>query len=210
MRICSKQLKYLYLERETKKLFKNYLANFRNNREGFEKCGIIYKGGILLHGKPGCGKTSCITAIGTYLQKDIYYMDLKNYSCNEELDQALTSIKKQVKNGAVVVFEDIDCMSTVVLKNRDISDNSFTLSALLDILDGGSAPENFIFVITTNYREKLDEALIRPGRMDIALEIKFCNRYQLSKIYKNIYEKPLAEKYINSFPEYKFKCNRMF
>ena len=50
----------------------------------------------------------------------------------------------------------------------------------------------------------MDTALIRPGRMDISIEIKQCNRYQLRKAYKSIYDIDLPEEFIKAFPEYKY------
>jgi mitochondrial chaperone BCS1 len=47
--------------------------------------------------------------------------------------------------------------------------NGVTLSGLLNVLDGFYAPSNVLFVMTTNHIEVLDEALLRPGRIDYRL-----------------------------------------
>ena len=71
----------------------------------------------------------------------------------------------------------------------------------MNVLDGSMCPENVIFIMTTNYPEKLDKALIRPGRIDMNIELKKCSRYQLAQIYKDIYSKMLPEPYLNRFRE---------
>ena len=39
---------------------------------------------VLLSGPPGTGKSSTIDVVGSYLEKDIYYINLKNVSCDEK------------------------------------------------------------------------------------------------------------------------------
>lgn len=54
----------------------------------------------------------------------------------------------------------------------DELDNTIGLASVLNTIDGIGAPTNTIFIFTTNHIEKLDPALIRPGRIDLKLEIK--------------------------------------
>ena len=237
-----KPLQHLYLQKYYKTLLENYLKNFKNNRELYEKMGIPYKGGIILSGSPGCGKSSAILAIATYLNKDIYYLDLGKIKTNKELKISIDFVKTSSHNGGVIIFEDIDCMTDIV-KCRSgklgynlslVSNNTYTamptientlsnisvepsitktintqnddlsLSFLLNILDGTMAPENIIFIMTTNHREILDPALIRPGRMDISIDIKKCDTYQLQQIYHDLYNRHLKQQYVDRFREFDF------
>ena len=91
-------------------------------------------------------------------------------------------------------------MDRMVINDSD----KLNLSFLLNVLDGTMAPENFIFVMTTNHIDKLDPALIRPGRMDINIELKKCDRYQLKCIYQDLYNKILSEELIQKFPEFTY------
>lgn len=52
-----------------------------------------------------------------------------------------------------------------------------TLSGLLNFIDGlwSCCGEGRIIVFTTNHKEKLDPALLRPGRMDVHLHMSYCN-----------------------------------
>lgn len=210
LRTCCKPMKNLLLEKDAKKLLKSYLYKFKHDRAGYEKASITYKGGILLYGAPGCGKTSTIIAIATYLNKSVYYIDLNQLKSDMELEMCIDNIKKLSRNGAVVIFEDIDAVLDVVrrrdtkFKTIEPQKKQITLACLLNLIDGTTAPEEFIFVITTNHPEQLDPALIRPGRMDICIEIKRCNRYQLRKAYLSIYNEELPEYIVSKFPEYKY------
>ena len=217
-----KPFRYLYLPKSDKDLLESYLSNFKNNKELYEKMGIAYKGGILLSGEPGCGKTSSIVSIATYLNKDIYYLDLGHIKTNHELKLCIEYIKTN-NRGGIVIFEDIDC-TTDIVKRRDSevflpdsfdifnnyittqkynsNNDALSLSYLLNILDGTMSPENMLFIMTTNHKELLDPALIRPGRIDISINIKKCTIYQLKQIYQDLYNKPLdktiEDKFINN------------
>ena len=63
------------------------------------------------------------------------------------------------------------------------------------------APEDVIFIITTNHADRLDKALIRPGRIDLSVHLDKCNKYQLSRIYYDLFEKMLDESLVKRFPE---------
>lgn len=211
--------------------------------------GIPYKGGIMLDGEPGCGKSSTITAIATYLNKDIYYLDLGKIKTNHEFKLCVDYVKTSSQKGGVIIFEDIDCMTDVVksraliieeqriaalnqsnqsnqsiqsnqlnnlnqsngsnetknvslTKNMDSQNDSLSLSFLLNILDGTMSPENIIFIMTTNHKEILDPALIRPGRMDISIKIDKCDKYQLDQIFYDLYGKRLSQNILDKFKEY--------
>ncbi|KAE8010537.1 hypothetical protein FH972_006903 [Carpinus fangiana] len=69
------------------------------------------------------------------------------------------------------MVEDIDC-------NREVRDRAeeFTLSGLLNSIDGlwTTGPEERIIVFTTNHKDQIDPALLRPGRMDMHVNLSFC------------------------------------
>lgn len=222
-----KPLEYLYLPEEVNDKLINYLKTFKESRSHYDRYGFPYRGGILLSGVPGCGKSTTILATATYLDKDIYYLDLGVIRTNSELKLCMDYIKGSSKNGAIVIFEDIDCMSTIVLQRfsedgKEIisastsvtqamktsestkANDTLSLSFLLNVLDGTMSPENVIFIMTTNFPEKLDRALIRPGRIDISIQLKKCSRYQIAKVFKDLYERPIQKEFLDQFPENTF------
>jgi hypothetical protein len=212
----SKPLKYLYLQEKFQKMLNSYLTNFKTGKKRYEKFGITYKGGITLSGDPGCGKSSTIVAIGTFLNKDIYYIDLGTLKTNNELKLLMDYIRTNSQNGAVIIFEDIDCMTDIVRKRKhggdlneptmtnamsELKNDKLNLSFLLNVLDGTMAPEDVIFIMTTNHPELLDSALVREGRMDINVKLNKCDRYQVANIYRDLYEKELDQSILNRFKE---------
>lgn len=57
-----------------------------------------------------------------------------------------------------------------------------TLSGLLNAIDGVASAEDRILFMTTNYIEQLDEALIRPGRVDLIQLFDKCTPFMLEKV----------------------------
>lgn len=80
-------------------------------------------------------------------------------------------------------------------------DEPITLEYLLNILDGTLCNENNIFVITTNHKESLDPALYRKGRIDVDIEFKKCDHYQMKEIISNIMEQDIADTLLDKIPE---------
>ena len=62
-----------------------------------------------------------------------------------------------------------------------------TLSGLLNVLDGFHAPENVIFVMTTNDVDALDAALLRPGRIDYRLYLGAAAESQKVELYRKFF-----------------------
>jgi mitochondrial chaperone BCS1 len=74
-------------------------------------------------------------------------------------DSALLRAWSEITANSVIALEDID---SVFNGRQPLGELSF--SALLNTLDGAGAVEGSIAILTTNHRERLDRALIRPGR----------------------------------------------
>src|SRR6202046_445627 len=65
--------------------------------------------------------------------------------------------------------------------------NSVTLSGLLNVLDGFAAPTGVLFAMTTNHVEKLDPALLRPGRIDYKLYLGKASDRQKVELYRRFF-----------------------
>lgn len=84
------------------------------------------------------------------------------------------------------------------------SENQVTLDDILNLWDGIKETPGRILIITSNYYEKLDAALVRPGRIDITLELKKANKETVSEIYTHLFEKQLDKSVIEKIVEYKY------
>jgi chaperone BCS1 len=73
--------------------------------------------------------------------------------------------------------------ATLSTKEVAPNQNGVTLSGLLNVLDGFAAPTGVLFVMTTNYVEKLDPALLRPGRIDYKLYLGKASDRQKVELY---------------------------
>ncbi len=209
-----KDLSTLYLpEKDTKLLF-NVIDKFKNKKHLYEQLGIPYKLGMMFYGDPGTGKTSTVKAVASYLEKDVYFVNLNGVKTNNELKMMFDYINNNL-NGGIIMFEDIDVMTNVVKPRSKIvkesvgdlleaGDDSLSLSYLLNMLDGTLCKENTIFAITTNYINNIDPALYRKGRVDLCMNFKKCDHYQIGKIYNSIINKPLSQSVLKSISEYKY------
>ncbi|XP_062110634.1 AAA-ATPase At3g50940-like [Humulus lupulus] len=167
----------LAMDEKLKKELVDDLDRFVKRKEFYKRVGKAWKRGYLLFGPPGTGKSSLIAAMANYLKFDIYDLELTHLNSNSDLRSLLV----MTENKSIIVIEDIDC--SVQLENRGCgqgsygqNDSQLTLSGLLNFIDGlwSSCGDERIIVFTTNYKDKLDPALLRPGRMDMHINMSYC------------------------------------
>lgn len=166
----------LAMDPDTKKSVIDDLERFVRRKDYYKKVGKAWKRGYLLYGPPGTGKSSLVAAMANYLRFDIYDLELTSMYSNSELRRVLLS----TTNRSIILIEDIDCSAQ--MKERDSNgdyDNAtskLTLSGMLNFIDGlwSTCGDERIIVFTTNHKEKLDSALLRPGRMDMHIHMSYC------------------------------------
>ncbi|CAK9175116.1 unnamed protein product [Ilex paraguariensis] len=164
----------LAIEEKTKKAIIKDLDKFVSREEFYKTVGKPWKRGYLLYGPPGTGKSSLVAAMANYLNYDIYDLELTSVKTNADLRRILAT----TTNRSILVIEDIDC--SVELRNRQLGNGSYnkklTLSGLLNFIDGlwSSCGDERIIIFTTNYKDRLDPALLRSGRMDMFIHMPYC------------------------------------
>lgn len=119
---------------------------------------------------------------------------LLNLSERGLTDDRLNYLLNVVPERSIILLEDIDAAfvsreDTQLQKAAFEGLNRVTFSGLLNCLDGVASTEARIVFMTTNYPERLDPALIRPGRVDFKEYVGYCSRYQLEQMFKRFYEK---------------------
>ncbi|KAK1313906.1 hypothetical protein QJS10_CPA06g02265 [Acorus calamus] len=134
------------------------LARFVEGSEMYRRIGRPWKRGYLLYGPPGSGKSSLIAAIANHLKYDVYDLELTKVLDNSELRSLLLQTTNRV-----------------------------TLSGLLNFTDGlwSCCGEERIVVFTTNYKDGIDPALLRPGRMDVHVRLGTCGTHALRVMARN-------------------------
>ena len=176
------------------------IERFIKGREWYEERGLPYKLTMLLHGKPGTGKTSLIKALASHYNRNVYCLNLSVLS-----DTSLVKAMASVPTGSIILIEDFDTNSTVKRRQslapvavpapqpkdagQDIGQSvatlqpaqekeeemfsMLTLSGLLNALDGIVPLDGTMIFLTTNHIDNLDPALIRNGRVDKRIEIPY-------------------------------------
>jgi len=178
----------------------NDCRNFLKQRDWYVERGIPYRRGTLLYGPPGTGKSSAVVAIASALRMDIAVLNLGTSSLD---DAALSELLTELPSSAMLLVEDVDCVF-VERQGADEKANRVTFSGLLNALDGVAAGEGRMLFATTNHRERLDPALIRPGRIDRQVEVGYADREQLQRIFRRFFPKEtaeLAQRFAASLPD---------
>ena len=156
--------------------------------------------------------------ININLNNDITKVQLDNLFFNETLFVINPSTNKTETyyiplNQRIYVLEDIDCQDKIVVK-RELKEDllkghnnsndrkplpitqpspigiaeKIDLSFLLNLLDGILESPGRIVIMTSNHPEKLDHALIRPGRIDIIANFKKCTRETIFQMMEHFYD----------------------
>lgn len=171
---------------ETKKSFiMSDLDSFLSSKDWYTDVCIPYKRGYCFYGPPGTGKTTLALAIANYTKRNVYCLNLNAI----EDDSRLPKCFSDIPDGSVLLIEDIDR----IFSGRDNvkEDSKITFSSLLNCLDGAFYKEGLITIITTNHLEKLDEALLRTGRIDVKMEVPKPSDREINKYYETFFNIPL-------------------
>lgn len=186
------------------------VKEFIGNASWYRERGIPYRRGYLLYGPPGCGKSSFITALAGELEFNICVLNLSERGLTDDRLNHLLSVAPEQ---SIILLEDVDAAfvsreDTAQMKTAYEGLNRVTFSGLLNCLDGVASTEARVLFMTTNYLERLDPALIRPGRVDVKEYIGPCSQYQIEQMFLRFYrdEKDLLQ--AKTFAEAVEQCKK--
>jgi chaperone BCS1 len=158
----------LFFRDDIKEKITSHLDRWLVNEDIYNERGLIFKTGILLYGKAGTGKSSMAAAIADYLHYGLVTIDAQTFNYMNIPD--IVGTINSDNNRYVILIDEIDTLFAS-RDNEDASDEQKKNTAkLLSFLDSPQSPNNVVFVATTNYIDRLDEALTRKGRFDLIQE----------------------------------------
>lgn len=162
------------------------VKDFIGSSQWYTDRGIPYRRGYLLHGPPGSGKTSFIQALAGELGSNIAIINLSERGLT---DDRLIHLLAHIPSSTIVLLEDVDAafVNRTQVQSDGYSGANVTYSGLLNALDGVASAEERILFLTTNHPEKLDMALIRPGRVDMSVRIGEPSEHQVRELFRRFY-----------------------
>ena len=163
------------------------VKDFLGSERWYYDRGIPYRRGYLLHGPPGSGKSSFIQALAGDLEYNIAILNLSERGLTDDrLNYLLTIVPKRT----LVLLEDVDA----AFSNRRSQSEAdgyrganVTFSGLLNALDGVASAEERVLFLTTNHVDRLDSALVRPGRIDMSVRLGEATRNQAGRLWDRFY-----------------------
>ncbi|GJT36927.1 AAA-ATPase-like protein [Tanacetum coccineum] len=163
-------LETIAMDSDLKKKVKSDLELFLKSKQYYHRLGRVWKRSYLLYGPSGTGKSSFISAIAKFISYDVYDIDLSKVKDDSDLKMLLL----QTTSRSVIVVEDLDRFVT----SNNSSLSGISLSGILNFMDGilnSCCGDEKIMIFTMNNKEKIDQAVLRPGRIDVHLYFPLCN-----------------------------------
>ncbi|KAH8731600.1 P-loop containing nucleoside triphosphate hydrolase protein, partial [Phaeosphaeriaceae sp. PMI808] len=175
----SRSWESVVLDEERKIALAEDIARFLqpSRRAYYAGKGVAWRRGYLLHGPPGTGKTSLILAIAAVFKLNVYILPVTPVT-----DESLPMYLRNMRSPSVLLFEDIDSAGFIEKKEEDASDQDqhqvkgLSRSGFINAIDGVRSRDGYILIMTTNHLEKLDDAMIRTGRIDYRLEVPLASK----------------------------------
>lgn len=148
-----------------------------NKPELFEKVGIQPPKGILLHGPPGTGKTLLAKAVAqstnaTFIEVVGSELVQKFIGEGAKLVKDIFALARK-KSPSIVFIDEIDALAAMRMDNGTSGEREVnrTFMQLLAELDGFKHLDNVKIIGATNRPDILDNAVVRPGRLDRLIEV---------------------------------------
>merc|ERR1712012_1015306 len=167
--------------------------------EKFEKFGMSPSKGVLFYEPPGCGKTLMAKAVANECQAN--FISVKGPELLTmwfgESEANVRDVFEKARQAApcVLFFDELDSVGQA--RGSSMGDaggaGDRVLNQLLTEMDGAGAKKNLFFIGATNRPDILDEALIRPGRLDQLIYIPLPDKPSRLNIFKaNLRKSPVA------------------
>jgi len=157
---------------ETKRNLQEMILYPIDHPEKFEKFGMQPSRGVLFYGPPGCGKTLLAKAVASECSANFVSIKgpelLTMYFGESEANVREVFDKARAAAPCVLFFDELDSIGTARGSGGGEAGGAGdrVMNQLLTEIDGVGVKKNVFFIGATNRPELLDEALLRPGRLD--------------------------------------------
>ncbi|PSQ03290.1 AAA family ATPase [Halobacteriales archaeon QS_5_68_33] len=167
--------------------------------DAYEQVALEPAKGVLLYGPPGTGKTLLAKAVANEANSNFISIkgpELLNKYVGESEKGVREVFSKARENAPTVVFfDEIDAIASE--RGRGVGDSNVgerVVSQLLTELDGLEELEDVVVIATTNRPDLIDDALLRPGRLDRHVEVSEPDEAARREIFEiHTEDKPLAD-----------------
>jgi transitional endoplasmic reticulum ATPase len=163
----------------------------------FHKFGMKPSKGVLFYGPPGCGKTLLAKAVANECSSN--FISVKGPELLTmwfgESEANVRGIFDKARGAApcVLFFDELDSVGTKRASGGGGDAGDRVLNQLLTEMDGAGVKKDLFFIGATNRPDTLDEALIRPGRLDQLIYIPLPDKGARKNIFKAVLRKaPIA------------------
>lgn len=182
----TRSLESLHLPGDQKQRIVDDLDMFLHAEDKYNNLGIPYHRGYLFHGPPGTGKSSLGKVLASHFRLDTHYLPIA------DLDSRINNLNSLLSNinpRSILLIEDIDAANATHQRqeNNEETSGEFSISTILNVLDGPLTPHGLIVIATTNHIEVLDDAIVRAGRFDMIEEIGHCSPDQVTALFEMAY-----------------------
>lgn len=173
------------LNNEFNQIFRRAFASRIYPAHLVEQMGIHHVRGMLLYGPPGCGKTLVARQIGKVLQarepkivNGPEILDKYVGEAERKLRELFADAEEEQKSKGdesdlhIVIFDEIDAICKSRGSTRDSTGvGDSIVNQLLSKIDGVDSLHNVLIIGMTNRMDMIDDALLRPGRLEVHVEI---------------------------------------
>merc|ERR1719355_350965 len=184
---------------DTKRALQETILYPIDHPEKFEKFGMTPSRGVLFYGPPGCGKTLLAKAVASECSANFVSIKgpelLTMWFGESEANVRECFDKARAAAPCVLFFDELDSIGTARGSSQGDAGGAGdrVMNQLLTEIDGVGVKKNVFFIGATNRPELLDQALLRPGRLDQLLYIPLPDQpSRLGVLTANLRKSPVA------------------